>query len=173
MQIRSLNHPSFGNILSVLDALRFGRFILIPNISICTKAVFKRQTPGLFAFLSTGDQGKTKAWNGSWFFFLKNNFLSFPLLKKPVSQTTALLTSLLWGHPVYNGMFSTKPGLHPSNTRSLWSPAPQPRQLKMSADGSKGLLGMKLSPVENHCSKLMFVYSFFFKLFIFHWGIAD
>lgn len=27
---------------------------------ICTKAVFKRQTPGVFAFLSTGDQGKTK-----------------------------------------------------------------------------------------------------------------
>lgn len=179
MQIRSLNHPLFGNTLSALNALRFGRFILISNISICTKAVFKRQTPGVFAFLSTGDQGKTKAWNGScWFvvvFFLFKNFLSFPVLKKTWHQFlnhSSTDFSFLWGYPVYNGMFSTNPGLYPSNARSLWSSPLQRRQMKMSADIFKGLLGIKSSAVENHCSKLMFVYSFL-KLFIFHWGITD
>lgn len=102
MQIRSLNHPLFGNTVSALNARRFGRFILISNIFICTKAVFKRQTPGVFALLSTGDQGKTKAWNGScWFVvaFLRIISLVFQYWRKLDTSfsTTALLTFLCCG----------------------------------------------------------------------------
>lgn len=63
MQIRSLNYPLYLSTFLTLDAVIFGGFILISNISICTKAAFK--TPGVFAFLST-DQSETKAWNGSF-----------------------------------------------------------------------------------------------------------
>ena len=90
------------------------------------KLCSKGRLLGCLLFCPQEIRVKTKAWKGSWF-FLKNNFLSFPLLKKPVSQTTALLTFfLLQGGPVYNGTFSTKPGLYPSNTRNFWSP-PQKR----------------------------------------------
>lgn len=56
------------------------RFILTSNMPMCTKAAFKRQTPGVFAFLSIGDQGEAKAWNGScaFLFFKRIISLAFP-----------------------------------------------------------------------------------------------
>ena len=180
MQIGSLNHPLFGNIVSALNARRFGRFILISNISICTKAVFKRQTPGMFAFLSTGDQGKTKAWNGScWFVvvFLRMISLVFQYWRKLNTSfsTTALLSFLCCGAVlcIMGCLALTLVSTHQMPGAS--DPLPNNwDNWKCLADISKGLLGIKSSAVENHCSKLMFVYSLKKKkLFIFHWGITD
>lgn len=68
------------------------------------------------------------------FFHFKNNFLSFPVLKKTRHQFlnhSSTDFSFLWGYPVYDGMLSTNPGLYPSYSRSLWVSPPQRRQLKM------------------------------------------